>query len=137
MQKINLDYIIPVNDSVRLLSQFIEEMDLKDLYMTYSKVKENQVSPRNLLKIMIYAYMNRIYSSRDIENACRRDINFMFLLEDGSAPDHSTLARFISLHFAPCAEKILAQTSNFLYEIREISENSIFIDGTKIETSSS
>jgi len=133
---INLDYMIPVNDSVRLLSQFVEEMDLKDLYMTYSKVKENQVSPRNLLKIMIYAYMNRIYSSRDIENACRRDINFMFLLEDCSAPDHSTFARFRSLHFAPCAEKILAQTSNFLYGIGEISGDSIFIDGTKIEASS-
>lgn len=133
---INIDYMIPVNDSVRLLSQFIEEMDLKDLYMTYSRVKENQVSPRNLLKIMIYAYMNRIYSSRDIETACRRDINFMFLLEGGAVPDHSTFARFRSLHFAPCAEKILAQTTNFLYEIEEISGESIFIDGTKIEASS-
>jgi transposase len=133
---INIDYMIPVNDSVRLLSQFVEEMDLKDLYMTYSRVKENQVSPRKLLKIMIYAYMNRIYSSRDIETACRRDINFMFLLEDGSVPDHSTFARFRSLHFAPCAEKILAKTTNFLYDIGEISGESIFIDGTKIEASS-
>jgi transposase len=133
---INIDYMIPVNDSVRLLSQFVEEMDLKDLYMTYSRVKENQVSPRNLLKIMIYAYMNRIYSSRDIETACRRDINFMFLLEDGSVPDHSTFARFRSLHFAPCAEKILAKATNFLYDIGEISGESIFIDGTKIEASS-
>ena len=33
--------MIPSNDSVRLLSQFVEEMDLSDLYMTYSKVKEN------------------------------------------------------------------------------------------------
>ena len=85
---------------------------------------------------MIYAYMNRIYSSRDIETACRRDINFMFLLEDGSVPDHSTFARFRSLHFAPCAEKILAKTTNFLYDIGEISGESIFIDGTKIEASS-
>ncbi|GAA0121077.1 transposase [Clostridium faecium] len=72
---INIDCIIPVDDSVRLLSQFAEEMDLTDLYLTYSKVKENQVSSRKMLKIMLYAYMNRIYSSRDIEKACRRDIN--------------------------------------------------------------
>ena len=130
---LDIDYMIPVNDSVRLLSQFIEEMDLKDLYSTYSRIRENQVSPRTLLKIMIYGYMNRLYSSRDIENACHRDINFMFLLEGASAPDHSTFARFRSIHFAPCAEKILAKMTNFLYDIGEISGESIFIDGTKIE----
>ena len=130
---LDIDYMIPVNDSVRLLSQFIEEMDLKDLYSTYSRIRENQISPRTLLKIMIYGYMNRLYSSRDIENACLRDINFMFLLEGSSAPDHSTFARFRSLHFAPCAEKILAKMTNFLYDIGEISGESIFIDGTKIE----
>ena len=101
--------------------------------MTYSKVKENQASPRKLLKIILYGYMNGLYSSRDIEKACYRDINFMFLLEGSKAPDHSTIARFRTLHFAPCAERILAQTTNFLYEIGEISGESIFIDGTKIE----
>ena len=130
---LNIDYMIPVNDSVRLLSQFVEEMDLTDLYSTYSKIKENQVSPRKMLKIMIYGYMNKIYSSRDIENACRRDINFMFLLEGASAPDHATFARFRSLHFAPCSERILAEITNSLYKIGEISGDAIFIDGTKIE----
>lgn len=130
---LNIDYMIPANDSVRLLSQFVEEMDLTDLYSTYSKIKENQVSPRKMLKIMTYGYMNKIYSSRDIEKACRRDINFMFLLEGASAPDHATFARFRSLHFAPCSERILAETAKFLYKIGEISGDAIFIDGTKIE----
>ena len=130
---LNIDYLIHSNDSVRLLSQFIEEMDLEDLYSTYSRIRENQVSPTTLLKIMIYGYMNKLYSSRDLENACLRDINFMFLLEGASAPDHSTFARFRTLHFAPCAEKNLARMTNFLYDIGEISGESIFIDGTKIE----
>ena len=129
----DIDCIIPSNDSVRLLSQFVEEMDLTELYSTYFRVRENQVSPIKMLKIMLYAYMNGIYSSRDIELACRRDINFMFLLEGASAPDHSTFARFRSLHFAPCSEKILGEMSNFLYKVGEISGNNIFIDGTKIE----
>ena len=133
---INIEYMIPSNDSVRLLSQFVEEMDLSDLYKTYSKVKENQASPRKLLKIILYGYMNRLYSSRDIEKACYRDINFMYLLEGSKAPDHSTFARFRSLHFAPCATRILSEVSNFLYKIGEISGEAIFIDGTKIEASS-
>ena len=112
---------------MRLLSQFVEEMDLSDLYKTSSKVKENQASPRKLLKIILYGYMNRLYSSRDIEKACYRDINFMYLLEGSKVPDHSTFARFRSLHFAPYATRILSEASNFLYKIGEISGEAIFM----------
>ena len=59
----DIDCIIPSNDSVRLLSQFVEEMDLTELYSTYSKIRENQVSPMNMLKIMLYGYMSGLYSS--------------------------------------------------------------------------
>ena len=130
---LNIDYIIPDNDSVRLLSQFVEEMDISDLLGTYFRVRKNTATPRQMLKIMIYAYMNKCYSSRDIETACHRDVNFMYLLEDSPAPDHATIARFRTLHFAPNAKRIMADVSNFLYEPGEISGETIFIDGTKIE----
>jgi transposase len=130
---LNLDYIIPDNDSVRLLSQFVEEMDLTDLYLTYSRTRENQATPRQMLKIILYSYMNHRYSSRAMELSCRRDVNFMYLLEGSPAPDHATFARFRSIHFAPCSEKIMAEVTNNLYAIGEISGDAIFIDGTKIE----
>ena len=128
-----IDCIIPENDSVRLLSQFVEEMDLEDLYATYSRLRENQATPRQMLKMVLYAYMNRNFSSRDMERCCRRDINFMYLLEGAPVPDHATFARFRSLHFAPCANRIMAEASDFLYDIGEISGEAVFIDGTKLE----
>ena len=128
---LKLETIIPKNDSVRLLSQFVEEMDLTDLYSTYDRI--NSLSPRTLLKIVLYSYMNGDYSSRSMELNCKRDINFMFLLEGHSAPDHATLARFRSIHFAPCSKRILAEVSNILFDLGEISGETIFIDGTKIE----
>lgn len=130
---INIDCIIPENDSVRLLSQFVEEMNLEDLYSTYSRLRGNQATPRQMMKIVLYSYMNHSYSSRDMETACHRDINFMYLLENSPKPDHSTFARFRSLHFAPCAERIMAEMTNFLHTVGEISGDAIFIDGTKIE----
>ena len=57
------EFIIPDNDSVILLRKFVDEMDLTELYSTYSKTRENQVSPMNMLKIMLYGYMIRLYSS--------------------------------------------------------------------------
>lgn len=128
---LNIETIIPEEDSVRLLSQFVEAMDLTDLYSTYERI--NSVSPRTLLKIVLYSYMNGNYSSRSMELNCKRDINFMFLLEGAPAPDHATFARFRSIHFAPCAKRILAEMSNALFDLGEISGETVFIDGTKIE----
>lgn len=128
---LNLETIIPVDDSVRLLSQFVEAMDLTDLYSTYKRI--NTFSPRTLLKIVLYSYMNGDYSSRSMELNCKRDINFMYLLEGKPVPDHATFARFRSIHFAPCAKRILAEMSHLLYDLREISGETIFMDGTKIE----
>lgn len=130
---LEIDCIIPDNDSVRLLSQFVEEMDLKDLYSTYSRIREKQATPRQMLKIVLYSYMNHSFSSRAMQTSCQRDINFMYLLENSPVPDHATFARFRSIHFAPCAERIMAEMSDFLYDIGEISGKAIFIDGTKIE----
>ena len=130
---LNIETIIPEDDSVRLLSQFVEAMDLTDLYSTYERI--NSVSPRTLLKIVLYSYMNGDYSSRSMEQNCKRDINFMFLLEGNRAPDHATLARFRSIHFAPCSKRILAEMTNALFDLGEISGETIFIDGTKIEAS--
>ena len=79
--------------------------------------------------------MNGDYSSRSMELNCKRDINFMFLLEGSPAPDHATFARFRSIHFAPCSKRILAEMSNALFDMGEISGETIFIDGTKIEAS--
>lgn len=130
---LNIDTIIPEDDSVRLLSQFVETMDLTDLYSTYERI--NSISSRTLLKIVLYSYMNGDYSSRSMELNCKRDINFMFLLEGAPAPDHATFARFRSIHFAPCSKRILAEMSNTLFDLGEISGETIFIDGTKIEAS--
>ena len=131
---LDIEISIPSDDPVRLLSAFVEGMNLSDLYATYDRIRKNQASPRQMLKIATYAAMNRIYSSRDIESSCKRDINFMYLLDGAPAPDHSTIARFISLHLSRCSKPIMAQVGTILLELGEISGENIFIDGTKIES---
>ena len=83
---LNLEFKIPVDDPVRLLRYVIEGMDLTALYHTYSRIEKKQASPRQLLEILVYANMNQIYTSRRIEESCRRDLNFMYLLEGKPAP---------------------------------------------------
>ena len=130
---IETEILIPQNDSVRLLSQLVEAMDLTGLYNTYSRIGKIEVSPRIMTKILIYAYMQGIYSVRRIESSCRRDINFRYLLEGHGVPDYSTIARFRTFHFEQCAENIFIQLTQFLKDSGEIDGTNIFIDGTKIE----
>ena len=131
---LNIEKIIPADDPVRLVDAFVEGLNLSDLYQTFDRIRNNSATPRQMLKVMIYAFMNSRFSSRQIEDACRRDINFWFLLAGSPAPDHSTIARFVSLHLARCSRDLLAQMTSFLREIGELSEETVFIDGTKIES---
>ena len=55
----------------------MEEMDLTELYQSYSRIGKNHATPKQMLKILIYAYMHRIYSSRQIELACRRQKSYL------------------------------------------------------------
>ena len=90
--------MIPEDDSVRLLSQILEELYYTKLNEAYSpQGRKPAVEPKILFKILVYAYMNDIYSSRKIERACKRDINFMWLLQGNPVPDHATIARFRNL----------------------------------------
>jgi len=128
-----LEPMIPADDPVRLLSACVEGMDLSELNATYDRIRKNQATPKQLFKIIVYANMNRLYSSRDIEKACRQNINYMYLLEGKPAPDHATIALFHSLHFSRCSKKIMAETTWFLRRLGELGSETVFIDGTKIE----
>ncbi len=131
---INFEINIPADDSVRLLSNVLEELDYTELYGAYSrKEKICAVPPKNLFKILVYAYMNNMYSSRQIETACKRDINFMYLLEGTKAPDHNTIARFRSTRLKGIVDGLFNQVVYLLKDYGELSCENLFVDGTKIE----
>ena len=64
--------------------------------------------------------MQRIYSSRDIEKACNRDINFIWLLNGEKAPNYQEIARFRSKRLSECIEDLFYRIVKNLYEIEEI-----------------
>ena len=131
---LNLEGLIPEDESVRLLSHELEELDYTLLYQAYSaKGRNPAVDPKIMFKILTYAYSQNIYSSRKIETACRRDINFMWLLAGNKAPDHSTIARFRTGFLAEACEDLFYQMVRRLAAMGELSKETVFIDGTKLE----
>ena len=131
---INFEINIPADDSVRLISNVLEEIDYTELYGAYSRKEKNSaVSPKNLFKVLVYAYMCNLYTTRKIETACKRDINFMYLLEGAKAPDHNTIARFRSSRLKGIVDNLFNQVVLLLKDYGELSCENLFVDGTKIE----
>lgn len=132
---LNLEGLVPKDESVRLLSHILEELDYHDLYKAYSQKGRNPaVEPKLMFKIVVYAYSQGIYSSRKIEEACRRDINFLWLLAGAKAPDHCTVSRFRKMLHSGICESLFSQLALYLLETGEVTGKNIFIDGTKIES---
>lgn len=127
--------MLPENAPVRLTSAQLEELNYTKLYRAYSaKGRKSKVDPRALFKVMVYGYQCGIYSSRKLEEACRYRVDFMWLLEENSAPDHSTIARFRTGRCGEAVEELFYQYVGKLAEWGAADHKAVFIDGTKIES---
>ena len=129
-----LDILIPCDESVRLLSEVMEDLDYTGLYRAYSQTgRKPKTSPVTMFKILVYGGMEGRHSGRELARTCRRDINYMWLLGDEPAPDHDALNRFRSKHLSGVVEDLFYQLVKKLREIDEIQYEHLFVDGTKME----
>lgn len=126
--------VIPANDSVRLLDQIVEEMNLTPLKRALKRRgRKHSTNPVTILKIILYAAMERNYASRSIARSCLRDMNYIWLLNGEKAPKHVTISRFRSEVLSICAEELFYELAHRLNELGEIRFEHLFVDGTKLE----
>lgn len=128
----SFDDLISEKHPVRVVDQVVESINIQPLLKAYSKEGNPGYHPKMLLKVMIYAYMSNIYSSRKIELAIRENINFMWLT-GMSTVDHNTINRFRSDKLKDSFKEIFKQVVMMLAEEGLISMKQIYTDGTKIE----
>lgn len=129
---LNIGIKLPENDPVFKLIEICEELDYTKLFETYLKVWR-KVNPITMFEIIVYAYMNGIYSSRKIVAACMTDIRFMWILGDEPVPSVATVKRFQNERLGEVIEDLFFQLLGKLYEMGELKFRNIFVDGTKIE----
>ncbi len=89
-----LDDMVPADNTVRFIDQFVEELDLEKMgFDSLATQGRPPYNPSDLLKLYIYGYMNRMRSSRALEKECHRNLEVIWLLKN-LKPDHNTIARF-------------------------------------------
>jgi transposase len=90
-----LNQIVERDNEVRLIDAFVESISIAgfDFKIKTSREGAPAYHPKDLLKLFVYGYLNRIRSSRQLEKECRRNTEVMWLLKQ-LVPDHNTIANF-------------------------------------------
>ena len=105
---LDFETLIDENDPVWKLVEICDDLDYSRLNKEYVR-HWRAIDPAVMFEILVFAYLNGIYSSRDIEHVCKTDIRFMWLLHGQSAPDHSTFARFQNERLVEVIEELFFQ----------------------------
>jgi len=129
---INLDELIPENHLVRVVNQFVERMNLAPLEAKYKGGGTSSYHPKMMLKVYLYAYTQKIYSSRRIAKALRESLPLMWL-SGNSQPDFRTINHFRGHILKGLIGEIFLVLLLFLIEEGYIKLEDYFVDGTKIE----
>lgn len=128
----DLNDLIAPNHPVRVVNEVLEKVDITALLHQYKAGGTSSYHPRMLLKVLVYAYINNIYSSRRIEEAVSQNICFMWL-SGMSKPDHNTINRFRGQRLQKTLQPIFTQVVVLLCEEGLLSIKDLYTDGTKIE----
>lgn len=88
-----IDENISEQDPVRLVNNVVDKLDLSGLKKLYKEQGRSPYHPKMMLKVIIYAYMNNVYSCRKIEKLLNRDIHYIWL-SGNEKPDFITINRF-------------------------------------------
>lgn len=127
-----IDENIADNDPVRIVNAVVDSLNLQEFKKLYRERGRSAYHPKMMLKVILYAYMNNVYSCRKIEKLLLRDIHYIWLA-GYEKPDFITINRFRN-RVKNEINNIFTQIVVLLAERGFITLDVEYIDGTKIES---
>lgn len=126
------DYI-DENNPVRVIDAFVNSLDMN--LLGFLRAKPNQTGrpsydPRDLLKLYIYGYLNRLRSSRKLEKECTRNIELFYLLNK-LTPDFRTISDFRKDN-AKALKNTFRAFGKLCLKLNLFNKELLAVDGTKI-----
>ena len=124
---------IAVNHPVRLVNEVVDRLDIDHIIKQYKGGGTTSFHPRMMIKVLFYAYTTNVYSCRKIEKSLQENIHFMWL-SGNSTPDYRTINYFRSKRLKAHIHNLFADVVRLLHELKYLSLDVQYIDGTKIES---
>ena len=111
----SLDELVPENHMVRVVDAVIDRLDISDILSTYRGGGNSAFNPKMMLKVLIFAYLSNVYSSRRIEELLKRDIYFMWLA-GMKRPDFRTINYYRGKRLKDGFDAVFTQVVRLLHE---------------------
>jgi transposase len=127
----DLEELIPEEHLVRVVNRMVEAIDLDPLLAKYKGGGTSSYHPRMMLKVLVYAYSEKVFTSRRIEKGLRENVNFMWLA-GGNLPDFRTINRFRGDVMKGEVREVFTGVLELLIEEGYVKLENYFVDGTKI-----
>jgi transposase len=123
---------IPADHLVRVVNEAVEKIDVSALLGQYKGGGASSYHPKMLLKVLVYAYAERFYSSRRIAKALRENIYFMWISGE-NRPDFRTINDFRGSRMKGVIEEVFTAVVEYLVAKGYVKLEHYFLDGSKIE----
>ena len=129
-----VDDYVEAGHPARFFVALIERMDLSAFEGEY-RLDHGRPGypPAMLLTLWLYGYANGVNSSRALERATRKDLEFMYIA-GGATPDHTTLATF-RRRFETAFRQVGAQALELARQAELLAPDTLALDGTKLKAS--
>ncbi|HBE8250318.1 TPA: IS1182-like element ISSau3 family transposase [Staphylococcus aureus] len=124
---------IPQNDISRYVNEIVETIPDSEFDEFRHHRGATSYHPKMMLKIILYAYTQSVFSGRRIEKLLHDSIRMMWLAQN-QTPSYKTINRFrVNPNTDALIEFLFIQFHSQCLKQNLIDDNSIFIDGTKVE----
>lgn len=129
----SLDGLVEENNPVRVIRAYVDSLPMEALGFARAvpaRTGRPPYDPRDLLKLYLYGYLNRIRSSRRLMKECCRNVELFYLL-NRLKPDFRTIADFRKDN-RKALEATFRDFVKACAELKLLGKKTFAVDGTKI-----
>ena len=128
----DIEALIPEDHAVRVVDEMVEAVPDELLFSHYKGGGRSSFHPKMMLKIILFAYSQKVYSCRGIEKLIEENIPAMWLAAM-QKPDFRTINEFRGERMKVLMDELFEAMILKLIEEKYITIENYFLDGTKIE----
>jgi transposase len=129
---VDLKSLIGSDHIVHVIDKIVEGLSLEELNKYYEGGGGSTYHPKMMIKVWIYGYCERIYTTRRLAKALRENINLMYL-SGQQYPCFKTLSNFRGNRMQQMIDIIFKQVLLLLVESGYIDLGDLYVDGSKWE----
>ena len=127
-----LEEVVKDNVLVQIINEVVNQIDIYELSVYYSGKGCPPYFPLMLIKVWVYGFCNKIYTSRPLARKLRENLCFMWLA-GGQKPCFKTLSEFRGNRMQGIIEVVFKQVLHYLVENDYVDLEDLYVDGSKWE----